>query len=44
MLRTSVILFLAIGFLVSCSKDESNTLKVITFNIRYDNPRDSINA
>jgi len=44
MLRTSVILFLAIGFLVSCSKDERNTLKVITFNIRYDNPRDSINA
>jgi endonuclease/exonuclease/phosphatase family metal-dependent hydrolase len=36
---------LALVILSACSKDpDKGTLKVMTFNIRYDNPRDSINA
>ena len=32
-------------FLAACSSDsEKNAIKVITFNVRYDNPGDSINA
>lgn len=31
-------------FLLSCTKDNQSEIKVITFNIRYDNPRDSVNA
>lgn len=36
-----VLFFVLIGY--SC-KSEKNTIKVMTFNIRYDNPGDSINA
>lgn len=37
-----IVLLTLIPVLHSCSGDD--TIKVITFNIRYDNPRDSINA
>ncbi|HPC99265.1 MAG TPA: endonuclease/exonuclease/phosphatase family protein [Bacteroidia bacterium] len=37
-----IVLLTLIPVLPSCSGDD--TIKVITFNIRYDNPRDSINA
>jgi len=42
------ILFIALlvffSFSAFCQKREADIIKVITFNIRYDNPRDSINA
>ena len=37
-------LFALLSFSASCQKSGSDIIKVITFNIRYDNPRDSINA
>lgn len=37
--------FLILSLLSACNnKTDQNTLRVITFNIRYDNPKDSINA
>lgn len=35
---------LAILLLASCGRKNDDTIRVMTFNIRYDNPRDSINA
>lgn len=40
-----VLLFLSVILFSMCSgKDEGRNIKVMTFNIRYDNPRDSLNA
>jgi endonuclease/exonuclease/phosphatase family metal-dependent hydrolase len=41
---TYLILFLTLIFFGCRKESGKNTLKVITFNIRYDNPRDSMNA
>lgn len=38
------ILFLVCILLTGCGKQKSREITVITFNIRYDNPHDSINA
>ncbi len=41
----SLILLLCVAPLINfCRFNNSGTIKVITFNIRYDNPRDGINA
>ncbi len=44
MLRSSIIGILLSILLVSCRTEESSDIDVITFNIRLDTPRDSINA
>ena len=44
MLRSSIIVILLSILVVSCRTEESIDIDVITFNIRFDNPRDSINA
>ena len=44
MLRSSIIVILLSILLVSCRSEESIDIDVITFNIRLDTPRDSINA
>lgn len=45
MIRLLFIVLLAFfSFSASCQKRETDIIKVITFNIRYDNPRDSLNA
>ncbi|HWR74829.1 MAG TPA: endonuclease/exonuclease/phosphatase family protein [Bacteroidales bacterium] len=44
MLRSSIIGILLTILLVSCRTEESSDIDVITFNIRLDTPRDSINA
>ncbi|MEZ4996023.1 MAG: endonuclease/exonuclease/phosphatase family protein [Bacteroidales bacterium] len=44
MKRAMILLMLAAGFLVSCGDAVVDDIKVMTFNIRFDNPRDSINA
>lgn len=35
---------LTILFIAACGRKNDDTIKVMTFNIRYDNPHDSINA
>jgi len=42
--RFLIILLTALPGVFSCNSDTGDIIKVITFNIRYDNPRDSINA
>jgi endonuclease/exonuclease/phosphatase family metal-dependent hydrolase len=46
MMKTMVAIFLGIFLftVTGCNSDKENSISVITFNIRYDNPRDSINA
>ncbi len=39
-----IIAFCSALLLLSCKTEESNDIDVMTFNIRFDNPRDSINA
>ena len=41
---TFLIAGLIVFSMLSCNTKSQNEIKVITFNIRYDNPRDSINA
>lgn len=44
-MRTIVLSLLAIAFLTtSCRRNANHTMNVLTFNIRFDNPADSINA
>jgi len=40
---TYIILFF-VFVVAACSRDSEKAIKVMTFNVRYDNPRDSINA
>jgi len=44
MFRSSIIAILLSILIVSCVTEESGDIDVITFNIRFDTPRDSINA
>ncbi|MGQ9619616.1 MAG: endonuclease/exonuclease/phosphatase family protein [Bacteroidales bacterium] len=44
MIRNLKILLLTVFTCISSCRNGDETIKVITFNIRYDNPRDSINA
>jgi endonuclease/exonuclease/phosphatase family metal-dependent hydrolase len=44
MYRILIIAFCSALLLLSCKTEKSNDIDVMTFNIRFDNPRDSINA
>ena len=44
MFRSSIIAILLSILIVSCVTEESGDIDVITFNIRFDTPRDNINA
>jgi len=44
MLRSSIIAILLSILIASCATEESGDIDVITFNIRLDTPRDSLNA
>jgi endonuclease/exonuclease/phosphatase family metal-dependent hydrolase len=39
----SGLLFILFSFLISCTTENKVSTKVITFNVRYDNPEDSLN-
>jgi len=44
MKKSLILLVLAAGLLSSCGETVIDDIKVMTFNIRFDNPRDSMNA
>jgi endonuclease/exonuclease/phosphatase family metal-dependent hydrolase len=44
MLRSLIIGIILSIFLLSCNTKESRDIDVLTFNIRFDNPGDSLNA
>ncbi|MCU0458386.1 MAG: endonuclease/exonuclease/phosphatase family protein [Bacteroidales bacterium] len=44
MKKTMILLMVAAAVFTSCSDGVVQDIKVMTFNIRFDNPRDSINA